>query len=359
MDKIHFPLTVLSWDVGIKNLAYCLIHFESEDDFQIKKWDKINLIQDDEDILICCGNTKETKKSPEKKCNKKATLFIEHNGNYYGLCKTHSDTEIIDEREINKLFMKYDNDDAADFGGMNDTYITCEHPNKDGTKCGKFAYHLFNNEETPFLCNQHKTFHHNKCLKNLVPKPIKKLNSRKFPIEKLQMTLARKLDELKKTFFKVDHVIIENQPSLKNPKMKAIASTLQNYFMIRGIVDAKLNQSMISKIKFISPSNKMKLDLGSREQLLKTKKKDVYKVTKLLSVKYCLEILEEKEDEENLKFLDSNKKKDDLCDALLQSLYYVRAKKAPKKAPKKATKRKVQKKSLKKHSRKSKKSLAP
>ena len=35
-------VTVLSWDVGIINLAYCLIHKDGEN-FEIKKWGIISL----------------------------------------------------------------------------------------------------------------------------------------------------------------------------------------------------------------------------------------------------------------------------------------------------------------------------
>ena len=36
-------MNILSIDVGIKNLAYCLFHIKSEDLYEIKDWNIINL----------------------------------------------------------------------------------------------------------------------------------------------------------------------------------------------------------------------------------------------------------------------------------------------------------------------------
>jgi hypothetical protein len=36
---------VVSWDIGIKNLAYCIVKFTG-DDFKIIRWDIINLTDD-------------------------------------------------------------------------------------------------------------------------------------------------------------------------------------------------------------------------------------------------------------------------------------------------------------------------
>ena len=48
--------------------------------------------------------------------------------------------------------------------------------------------------------------------------------------------LNTELDK-RKHFLECKMVLIENQPTLKNPKMKAISSTIYDYFLIRGIID--------------------------------------------------------------------------------------------------------------------------
>jgi hypothetical protein len=56
-----------------------------------------------------------------------------------------------------------------------------------------------------------------------------------------------------KSFLDVEEVLIENQPSLKNPNMKTIATLLYSYFVFRGIIDKEKTKSKIENIKFISP----------------------------------------------------------------------------------------------------------
>ena len=70
----------------------------------------------------------------------------------------------------------------------------------------------------------------------------------------------------------VDVVIIENQPSLKNPKMKSIQMILYSYFLIMG----KVEKGRVQKIDFCSASNKLKVYNGPPIILKKreTKKKE-------------------------------------------------------------------------------------
>ena len=46
---------ILSIDVGIKNLAYCLFHLKSDTDFSIAKWSIIDLVSDQK---MTCGIAK-------------------------------------------------------------------------------------------------------------------------------------------------------------------------------------------------------------------------------------------------------------------------------------------------------------
>ena len=118
-------------------------------------------------------------------------------------------------------------------------------------------------------------------------------------------------------------VLIENQPSMKNPKMKAISSTIYDYFLIRGIFDRERTNSKIGRVKFMSPSNKLKLaDEGDSKKLVKAKgdESKSYKLTKSLGIKYCKVMIEPFQEWKDL--LDSHKKKDDLADSFLQGMYY-------------------------------------
>ena len=51
-----------------------------------------------------------------------------------------------------------------------------------------------------------------------------------------------------------DFQLIENQPSMKNPKMKGIADTLYTWFLIRGIVDKSFSPF------FLTPNNRIRFN---------------------------------------------------------------------------------------------------
>ena len=52
--------------------------------------------------------------------------------------------------------------------------------------------------------------------------------------------------------------------------MKSISSTIYDYYLIRGIFDKEITKSKINRVKFMSPSNKLKLaDDGDTKKLVK------------------------------------------------------------------------------------------
>jgi hypothetical protein len=149
---------------------------------------------------------------------------------------------------------------------------------------------------------------------------IKKYSSAKETKNSIQDTaikLYEKLDQFE-WITDVDEIYIENQPSIKNPKMKTLASLLYGYFVLRG----KIDKNRIENIKFISPSNKLKVNKKKTNKMLKDGKendKNVYKITKNLGVKYCRALI--KGNKKANATLDQYKKKDDMCDAFLQGYY--------------------------------------
>jgi len=138
----------------------------------------------------------------------------------------------------------------------------------------------------------------------------------------LQLSLIQYLDENMDKFiqYNINKVIIENQPAIKNPKMKSIASTLFDYFMIRGIIDKKIN---LECVKFINPSNKLKLNdpdiyAAIKQQLEQASPSQRYRLTKKLSIEYTTKLIQSTSFEQ---YFQSNKKKDDLADCYLQGRY--------------------------------------
>ena len=163
----------------------------------------------------------------------------------------------------------------------------------------------------------------------------------------------------------VDAVVIENQPSLKNPKMKSIQMIVYSYFLMYGKV-LNNQENKIKDIDFCNASNKLKVYKGPPILLedLKRKKKKIddkssikdyldkennedekeevivvepeikekksnklsYGDKKKMAIKHVQYFLNENNDIENLNFFNDHKKKDDLADSYLQGLYILKTK---------------------------------
>ena len=120
----------------------------------------------------------------------------------------------------------------------------------------------------------------------------------------------------------VDTVVIENQPAKKNKTMKAIADSIFNYFICRGIIDKERTNSLINKVTYISPSNKLKINEEKTNETLKGKTlSEKYRLRKKLGIEYCRE--EIKDNPEKLVYFNGHSKKDDLADCFLQGIYYL------------------------------------
>ena len=92
----------------------------------------------------------------------------------------------------------------------------------------------------------------------------------------ISYNMGSKLDKIKE-LMQVDEVLIENQPTLKNPTMKTVSAFLFNYFMLRSIVDKEKTNSKVKTIKFISPSNKLKVNENQTMEVM-TRNKDPEKI---------------------------------------------------------------------------------
>ena len=300
-------MIIISWDVGVIYLAYCILEYNGKE-VNILDWDSINLMEDCQIKMTCDGYQKN-----DRTCNKKASHVLSLPNNSYGFCKTHLSQwkEYWSNKKTEKLFKHCDNH-------------KCRIEKKNGEKCGKNAKFYFRkNKKKVYLCTTHHRSELKKKCKEFSPQPIKKIIVSKYPTSILQLKLVQKLDSLIEHFstFGIEQVIIENQPSQKNPKMKAIASTLFDYFLIRCYVD-KIHNMNVKEVKFICPSNKLKVNKNNTDKVLqKSSKNQKYKLTKQLGIKYTKELISS--DKKNLKHLNSHKKQDDMCDAYLQGRYYL------------------------------------
>jgi hypothetical protein len=283
-SDVNNPI-VLSFDVGVIHLAYCLFTKENGK-LKIIEWDNIDLT--DREFTKC-------------HCGLKASFI--NNNNYY--CKVHS-------KKINPL-------EEFDVLFKENISNNCVHLIKDHSCNRKSAYEYSGN----YLCSTHSKTKY-KSLQSLCKnKPFKNKSVGSLDFDETKLKLFQILEE-KKELLKADIVLIENQPSFKNPTMKSISISLYDFYLIRGIMDKEITKSNITKVKFMSPSNKLKLvDEGETKKIViakATNESIAYKLTKQLSIKYTRELIVHLPDW--LLFLNSKKKLDDLCDAFLQGCYY-------------------------------------
>lgn len=255
-------MKILSFDVGIKNLAYCILEINENKETSIVKWDIINLCEPKKEK--CC------------KCKKNASYFLKEEEKY---CLTHAKQQ--------------DNFDMA--------FIDYEKKKK---------------EELIKLCEKLKCVDSNKlkkdqCLellntnKCLFFKKIQSINANNVPM--LEIGIAIK-NQFKQHFseMQIDLVLIENQISTIANRMKTIQGMIMEYFILHDLI----------YIYFVSSSNKLKLEES-------TNKKTIYKERKQMGIDLCKNHLQNKN---WMEYFISHTKKDDLADCFLQACYYIKEK---------------------------------
>ncbi len=143
----------------------------------------------------------------------------------------------------------------------------------------------------------------------------------KISLKDLSRSLYENLEE-NKNFKKFDYVIIENQPVLKNPTMKSIQMILYSYFAFKSL---KLKE--FKDLILMNAGNKMKVytkEIESEKLEKINKLKSKYSRNKKLSILHTELILEENNNNDWNDFFKKNKKKDDLADAFLMCLYFLK-----------------------------------
>ena len=188
----------------------------------------------------------------------------------------------------------------------------CEHTNK-GKQCIKSATY-----ETTWLPTNIKLCTGHTKLKQYKPplkKKVKRLKS-KNTMHSIGKRMVDSLDKLPH-LLECESVIVENQPSLKNPTMKSIQMMVYSYFLIR---------SNPLELDMINARNKLKVYKGpSLDCPYENIPKHRYKRNKWFAVRYCEEMIQE-ESESMINLYKTSSKKDDLSDCYLQGIYYLELK---------------------------------
>jgi len=344
---------ILSFDVGVVNLSYCLLTQKMDCNNQLHwaiiEWNNIDLTNTD--IKLCTfknsHNTENGNPTNSLSCSLKASYMNTINNIDCYYCKKHSKNINLSNEPYDYYFQEYKGTEKCcyKFSQTSCALKDNETPNeiRDYTffnkeksrnsievgSCTKLGKYLFQNHNTSiqsnkYYCTVHAKQYYNNIKKTSELKKIKTKKSTNYNFDELKYNLIMELEK-RPNLLLANYVVIENQPSFKNPRMKSIALTLHDYYLIRGIIDKKLTNSSILYVKFLSPSNKLKLISETDEKKLKEKKSDnnssqTYKLTKKLGIDYCLKNIQHLH--EWLTYFESHKKKDDLADCFLQGIYF-------------------------------------
>jgi hypothetical protein len=302
---------VMSFDIGIKNMAYCVLSFtlpkkEGETDvldtdcislgdktlntfvseISILDWQVIDIstVEEKEIILYCscCKNKAKYVRNEKKYCQKHAQSSKD------GIIRLKN----MEKSSISKM-------------KLNDVFeLGVEHK-------------IFNLDDKKLLkktmVDKLDDFFLEKCYKMI---HTKKLNASDVNL----ITIGKNMKQLLNTIpyiNKITHVIIENQISPLASRMKTIQGMLAQYFIMK--FDDNIH------ISFVSSSNKLKLFPMNKNIELDEKKK--YKQHKSDAIHHTKQILEKNDSLHSWLniFNDSNstKKLDDLSDGLLQGIWFL------------------------------------
>ena len=278
-------MKILSIDIGIKNLSFCLFELqtieEKSNHLKIIKWDNIDLSEKNENKCI------EIDKNGL--CDKPAK-FIKDNKCY---CLKHSKkhTLLQPKTDLKSSYLNKQNIQSL-MEIANKYKITYETPIK---KTNLIA--VLNN------------FSENNCFL-----PIVKTDANKVNLVTIGRNIQHKFDEiLNDHLSNIETIIIENQIGPIANKMKTIQGMISQYFIMK-------NNNI--HIEFISASNKLK------DYLPKDKKEKLdYKQRKKLGIETCLEIVStDFRFKEWETFFNKHLKKDDLSDCFLQGMWFIKHK---------------------------------
>jgi hypothetical protein len=145
--------------------------------------------------------------------------------------------------------------------------------------------------------------------------------------ERIYIEMDNVIGELKENNINIiDYVLIENQPSNLNGIMKTIQHIIYGYFSLIKYWDKEVNNVILINASLKTKHHNYIINIDKNSDDPKNKKgfrREKYKNNKLLSIELCKEYI--KDDENLKKIFNENKKKDDLSDACLQAISYIRS----------------------------------
>jgi hypothetical protein len=311
---------ILSIDVGIKNLSFCLFEINIlelvEKSIKVLKWDNIDLTKQDDIGSKCMfindGSLKTKSKTKTKTktkttikplllndiCNKPAK-FIKDSKCY---CLKHSKLTNFLQPSADLKHSFLNKQKIANLIEIANKYkILTETDQEQNYKKVKLI-ELIND------------FSNKNCFS-----VVEKGNASKVDLVTIGRNIQHRFDDILSDYLlTIDTIIIENQIGPIANKMKTIQGMLAQYFIMKN--------NNIS-IDFISASNKLKDFMTLALTLDKVNDKMDYKQRKKLGIQICSNFVDtDQKFNEWATFFSKHQKKDDLSDCFLQGMWYIKHK---------------------------------
>jgi len=337
-------MRVISFDVGIKNMAYCILEIEVNTPLKIIEWKTINLMNEEDitkpTLFICSCNNK-PKKGIVSKCSRKALYMKSFNSTNittpisFTPTISHSSTNICYFCEKHaKETTEYIIPDKA-YNSTSLKKLTIEELKE---LCNKYliTLSLENSHKKTKIIEILSAFFKEKSFE--VVKYKKQKTSKETDLISIGRNMRDELNNIYE-FDKITHVIIENQISTLAARMNSIQGMLVQYFIMRK-EDSSINIEFISstnKLKGLPPipeekNNSNNLFISENVIQEKTthstqpcvKNNTKYKEHKKNGLYHCSMFLENNSILKEWKRVLDTKKKDDYADCFLQGVWYIK-----------------------------------
>jgi len=277
-------MRIISIDVGIKNLAFCLFSLNEDKTYEIENWGVVDLSQKTEIQRKCnCFNEKKPTKKipfpPKEKCNFQAKWKRENT--YYCVKHAKQSPFLIPTNEFKTSYINKQN-----ISGLKKIMDKLE-----------IKYDNLNLKKVDMISLLLNAIRE-KCLD-----PIEEVNASKMDLVTIGMNMKIKFNDIF-SHIQIDKIIIENQISPIANRMKTIQGMISQYFIMVSEHDIEID--------FINSTNKLKLG--------EFKSNTDYKERKQQSVSLVKEMIKDKW----IDFFHTHSKKDDLADCFLQGIWYIK-----------------------------------
>ena len=261
-------MKIISIDVGIKNLAYCIID-NADSEYKIVGWDVINLCGEPP---VCNRLLKKGKCTRAAKFKKDDILCCKGCAKKTGLT--------IPTTALLKANYK-----RTKLAGLKKIARDHSIPITDAARRQELIATI-------------SDFISTKCLES-----ISATSASSMSLIDVGVAIRDMLGSPE--FLSADKVLIENQISPIANRMKTVQGMLAQFFIMNGITD----------IEFVSASNKLKPYIGN--------KKTTYKERKALGISITMSMLVADSQTQWIEHMEKHSKKDDLADSFLQGIWYL------------------------------------